>query len=176
MSESAKTCTCSAKPIAHLRDFQCTPPPTLAEWLERLDRASRSAVVEIKPGELATVVKLVRAEVKRGDRAVVLQSFKNYVHKRLDAAGVPADPEPEKNAEHGCRIEGRLNWVLARINPPLHVPAAAPIEAGALEPGEIIAVPGHVDLRSSAECPSCHIVCRINGCGTCDDCCNCRGG
>jgi uncharacterized protein YPO0396 len=42
-----------------------------------------------------------------------LQAFKDYVHQRLDAAGVPADPEADKNAEHGCRIEGRLNFVEA---------------------------------------------------------------
>lgn len=41
-----------------------------------------------------------------------LRAFKEYVHKRLDDAGVPADPEPAKNAEHGCRIEGRLNYIL----------------------------------------------------------------
>jgi hypothetical protein len=40
-----------------------------------------------------------------------LRKFKSYVHARLDAMGVPADPEPENNAKHGCRIEGRLNWV-----------------------------------------------------------------
>ena len=43
-----------------------------------------------------------------------LSAFKTYVHERLDAAGVPADPEPEANAIHGCRIEGRLNFVLNR--------------------------------------------------------------
>lgn len=44
-----------------------------------------------------------------------LQKFKEYVHGRLDAAGVPADPEPASNVAHGCRIEGRLNWVLSRV-------------------------------------------------------------
>lgn len=41
-----------------------------------------------------------------------LRAFKRYVHERLDQAGVPADPESEQNAKHGCRIEGRLNFVL----------------------------------------------------------------
>ena len=41
---------------------------------------------------------------------IKLEAFKEYVHKRLDALGVPTDPEPEKNKEHGCRIEGRLNY------------------------------------------------------------------
>lgn len=40
------------------------------------------------------------------------QAFKVYVHQRLDAAGVPFNPEPETNAKHGCRIEGRLNWLI----------------------------------------------------------------
>lgn len=37
--------------------------------------------------------------------------FKSYVHERLDKLGIPADPEPEKNATTGCRIEGRLNYI-----------------------------------------------------------------
>ena len=44
-----------------------------------------------------------------------LRKFKAYVHTRLDAMGVPADPEPENNAKHGCRIEGRLNYVEERL-------------------------------------------------------------
>lgn len=42
-------------------------------------------------------------------------AFKAYVHTRLDAAGVPADPEPAENAKHGCRIEGRLNWLETQL-------------------------------------------------------------
>ncbi len=49
---------------------------------------------------------LTKAEMQRDE-------FKGYVHGRFDAAGVPIDPEPEKNKEHGCRIEGRINWLLA---------------------------------------------------------------
>lgn len=41
-------------------------------------------------------------------------AFKDYVHKRLDDAGVPHDPDPEKNKAHGCRIEGRLNFLLVQ--------------------------------------------------------------
>ncbi len=40
-----------------------------------------------------------------------LQAFKDFVHKKLDDFGVPSDPEPEGNKKHGCRIEGRLNWL-----------------------------------------------------------------
>lgn len=43
-----------------------------------------------------------------------LFKFKEYVHGRLDAAQVPEDPEPAKNAAHGCRVEGRLNWLIAK--------------------------------------------------------------
>lgn len=42
-----------------------------------------------------------------------LQRFKEYVHRRLDEAGVPTDPESSHKAE-GCRIGGRLDIVLAR--------------------------------------------------------------
>lgn len=44
-----------------------------------------------------------------------LKKFKDYVHNRLDAIGVPSDPEPEKNKATGCRIEGRLNFVERNI-------------------------------------------------------------
>lgn len=43
-----------------------------------------------------------------------LQDFKDYVHTRLDAAGVPENPQPPKHALEGCRIGDRLDWVLGR--------------------------------------------------------------
>ncbi len=42
-----------------------------------------------------------------------LAAFKRYVHERLDVAGVPLDPDPQRTSEHGCRIGGRLDWLLA---------------------------------------------------------------
>lgn len=43
-----------------------------------------------------------------------LQAFKDYVHQRLDEAGVPVDPEsPHKAA--GCRIGGRLDEIFAQL-------------------------------------------------------------
>jgi hypothetical protein len=44
-----------------------------------------------------------------------LKRFKDYVHSRLDAAGVPTDPDSPHKAE-GCRIGGRLDVVLARCD------------------------------------------------------------
>lgn len=44
-------------------------------------------------------------------RALRAEEFKKYVHRKLDEFGVPHDPDPEHNAKHGCRIEGRLNWL-----------------------------------------------------------------
>jgi len=44
------------------------------------------------------------------------KAFKTFVHKSLDDYGVPADPEPEETAKHGCRISGRLNWLYDEIN------------------------------------------------------------
>lgn len=58
-----------------------------------------------KVGELLDRIKSLEAERDK------LQQFKQYVHDRLDKMGVPADPEPDNNADHGCRIEGRLNVV-----------------------------------------------------------------
>lgn len=51
----------------------------------------------------------VRVLVGQRDK---LAAFKKYVHDRLDQADVPTDPEPAENAKHGCRIDGRLNYVL----------------------------------------------------------------
>lgn len=44
---------------------------------------------------------------------VKLKKFKDYVHARLDAAGVPTDPESPHKAE-GCRIGGRLDILIAQ--------------------------------------------------------------
>jgi hypothetical protein len=44
-----------------------------------------------------------------------LQAFKDYVHNRLDAVGVSADPDSPHKAE-GCRIGGRLDEVFAERN------------------------------------------------------------
>jgi hypothetical protein len=43
-----------------------------------------------------------------------LQAFKDFVHARLDTAGVPVDP-PRENAD--CRIGGRLDCVLSTTLP-----------------------------------------------------------
>ena len=40
-----------------------------------------------------------------------LQAFKDYVHKRLDDAGIEKEPNGE-HSEHGCRIGDRLDIVL----------------------------------------------------------------
>ncbi len=51
------------------------------------------------------------------DQVRKLTAFKKYVHDRLDAAGIPSDPEsPHKAA--GCRIGGRLDLVLSAGSSP----------------------------------------------------------
>lgn len=56
-----------------------------------------------------------------------LRAFKDYVHSRLDAAGVPSNPDPEKTQETGCRIGSRLNWLFGQVAE-LNCPAAAGFE------------------------------------------------
>jgi hypothetical protein len=46
-------------------------------------------------------------------RAQAAEAFKAWVHGWLDAAGVPYDPDPEHTREHGCRISGRLRYLLS---------------------------------------------------------------
>lgn len=48
-------------------------------------------------------------------RALAAEALKAWVHGWLDAQGVPADPDPEHTAQTGCRISGRLTWLLGRI-------------------------------------------------------------
>ena len=40
-----------------------------------------------------------------------LQAFKDYVHRRLDAAGIPTHPEGDHSAA-GCRVGDRLDIAL----------------------------------------------------------------
>lgn len=50
------------------------------------------------------------------NRAEVAERFKAYVHQRLDDAGVPHDPDPSHTRTHGCRIAGRIDWMLGRAS------------------------------------------------------------
>lgn len=63
-------------------------------------KASREGLQEI----------LAKTRTERDD----LQAFKDYVHARLDTAGV--DRHDEQNAINGCRIGARLDDVLALID------------------------------------------------------------
>ena len=56
-------------------------------------------------------------ESERALRATIakLQAFKDYVHKRLDDAGIPTHPEGEHSAA-GCRIGDRLDMVFGRVS------------------------------------------------------------
>ncbi len=40
-----------------------------------------------------------------------LAAFKAFVHKWLDDAGVPADPDPQRTLSTGCRVSVRLDWL-----------------------------------------------------------------
>jgi hypothetical protein len=54
---------------------------------------------------------LMELQQKQSHEVEALAKFKAYVHRRLDEAGVPADPDSPHKAE-GCRIGGRLDFVL----------------------------------------------------------------
>jgi hypothetical protein len=45
------------------------------------------------------------------DQVAKLQAFKEYVHQRLDEAGIPIDP-PGEHADAGCRVGQRLDIAL----------------------------------------------------------------
>lgn len=71
-------------------------------------KATESAAAEIAQLDPSEVAPLAT-------RLERLERFKEYVHARLDQMNVPTDPEPQANAAHGCRIEGRLNWLLDQM-------------------------------------------------------------
>lgn len=73
--------------------------------------------IEIKQVAYATKQEII-ADTRLTDKPQVnevekLQRFKDYVHKRLDDAGIPANPEGE-NSKHGCRIGDRLDIALVQ--------------------------------------------------------------
>jgi len=70
--------------------------------LERFDQTSPALQREI-------VVELIK---KLGKLAI----FKEYVHARLDAMGIPTDPDEKLTAETGCRIGTRLKYIEDKIN------------------------------------------------------------
>lgn len=51
---------------------------------------------------------------EKDKRIKKLQDFKDYVHGRLDEAGIEKNPEG-KHSKHGCRIGDRLDIVLSRV-------------------------------------------------------------
>lgn len=62
---------------------------------------------------VASLVSMVRDARAQRD---ALAAFKSYVHARLDAAGIPANPGGP-HSEAGCRIGDRLDIALAKAPP-----------------------------------------------------------
>lgn len=82
---------------------------TIDEILEQCNPREEDGHAYYWHGDAVKAAELYAQQFK--DEATKLQAFKDYVHKRLDDAGVPIDPEsPHK--EKGCRIGGRLDVVL----------------------------------------------------------------
>lgn len=108
---------------AHRADGHCLDC-VVAEFHRREEELTRIAALLKDP--TAVLVNILRGSLVLppgyGPTAA-LRAFKTYVHQRLDAIGVPADPEPEVNAKHGCRIEGRLNWLLNLLGPSVSLAA-----------------------------------------------------
>jgi hypothetical protein len=104
-------------------------PPTDTFPADLLDEFISDALAVLDPGPvtitpelrgkiLKSILRLSReAEARYSsllDAAAALRKFKSFVHTYLDSIGVPADPFPEENAKHGCRISGRLQWLNER--------------------------------------------------------------
>ncbi len=61
--------------------------------------------------KLYEFARLCRAHIEQP--AHDLQKFKDYVHKRLDEAGIPTHPDGE-HSKHGCRVGDRLDIALSK--------------------------------------------------------------
>lgn len=70
-----------------------------------------------------------REVLRLEDKIAALQKFKDFVHSRLDQAGVEKDP-PGEHRDAGCRIGQRLDLVLGAS-----LSCATPDEKSALLPG-----------------------------------------
>lgn len=53
--------------------------------------------------------------VDQGEQIRKLQAFKDYVHQRLDEAGIPTHP-PGEHSDAGCRVGQRLDIAFARVD------------------------------------------------------------
>jgi hypothetical protein len=96
--------------IMHAFEKRANGYHSTAEW--RATRDDGTGELGAEPNDAhPDMVDAIENEIEAVLRAEIekLEAFKTYVHKRLDAASVPRNPEPEENAKHGCRVEGRLN-------------------------------------------------------------------
>lgn len=65
----------------------------------------------------------IHAEIQRRDPTYKtpqeeikeMKKFKEYVHKRLDELGVPANPDRLPDETTGCRIGARLRWLASSV-------------------------------------------------------------
>ena len=55
------------------------------------------------------------------DTPVGRDAFKQYVHDRLDAMGVPHTVKESPHTDAGCRVGGRLDYVEAKLATPAAV-------------------------------------------------------
>ena len=74
------------------------------------------------------------------DRILKLQAFKDYVHQRLDEAGIPKEPNGE-HSKAGCRVGDRLDIALALSARAEAAEARAERARAALEKIEGMSVP-----------------------------------
>lgn len=81
--------------------------PTMGAELERLERAPAPKWATPTPTDAARQKRAEEAEYAVG----LLQAFKDYVHRRLDEAGIPTHPDGP-HSRSGCRIGDRLDLVL----------------------------------------------------------------
>lgn len=92
-------------------------PAVAARFDALLDQACQKPEDPAAPGPRTVLVgvgdlrQFVGAAMRADASVDALQRFKDYVHGRLDAAGVPTHPNGPHSAE-GCRIGDRLDIAL----------------------------------------------------------------
>lgn len=96
-----------------------SPPATLRVTDERAERLNGyfgpghfvNDLCNDRRDLLADRAEMVKELARLRDEVEALAKFKSYVHRRLDEASVPTDPDSPHKSQ-GCRIGGRLDIVL----------------------------------------------------------------
>jgi hypothetical protein len=93
-----------------------TNPPRF-RWRLTVDTIAGSRTIDqeaLLPSQVEKqIVALIKLVREMESQCTKLQAFKDWVHKYLDAHGIPHHP-PGMHGAEGCRIGDRMDWLLEK--------------------------------------------------------------